>query len=291
MGEQKVKIISDSTCDLPQELAERYNIGIIPLHVLLGEKVYTDGVDIDPDMIFAWADENRATPNTSMPTPDEAMTVFKKALSEYDEIVAFTISASMSGSYQVFCEAAKNLGKEDKIFVIDSENLSDGIALMALEASEMAMNGADGSTIAARMEERKKYVRSSFVVDTLMYLYRGGRCSGVSALVGGALHLHPRIYVEDGEMKVGRKYRGNIDHAIMSYLKDMESELKEADPERIFVTYSSCSEDTRKAVCDYLESMDHFEEIICSRTACVVTSHCGPGTLGVLFMASEPEKS
>ncbi len=288
MGEKSVKIISDSTCDLPRELIEKYDIGIIPLHVLLGEKVYTDGVDIDPDMIFAWADENRSTPNTSMPTPGEAMDAFEKALEDHDEIVAFTISSSMSGSYQVFCEAARNLGKEDRIFVIDSENLSNGLAHLAVESAEMALAGADGAEIAARMEERKKYLRSSFVVDTLMYLYRGGRCSGVSSLVGGALHLHPRIYVEDGEMKVGRKYRGSIDHVIMNYLYDLEDELKAADPARIFITYSSCSDETMKAVKDYLESLGHFKEIIPARTACVVASHCGPGTLGVLFMAQEP---
>ncbi len=284
MEKQKVKIISDSTCDFTPELCERYNVGIIPLHVLLGDKVYTDGVDIDPDMIFNWADENKKTPNTSMPTPAEAMKVFEDALSEYEEIVAFTISASMSGSYQVFCEAAKNLGKEDKIFVVDSANLSTGIALMLVEAALMAKAGDSGETIAARMEELKSRVRSSFVVDTLMYLYRGGRCSGVSALVGGALHLHPRIYVEDGEMKVGRKYRGGIDRVIMNYVHDMEDELKAAEPARAFITSAGCPEETKTAVTDYLGSLDHFDEIIVCPAASVVSSHCGPGTLGVMYI-------
>ncbi|MDD6202919.1 MAG: DegV family protein, partial [Lachnospiraceae bacterium] len=165
--------------------------------------------------------------------------------------------------------------------------LSTGIGLLVLEAAILAKEGKTAREIADRIEELKPLVRASFVVDTLTYLYRGGRCSGLAAMAGGALKLHPRISVADGKMSPGKKYRGNIDKVIMSYVKDMEEELKDAKPDRVFITHSGCDEKILQDVRTYLESLHIFKEILETRAGGVISSHCGPGTLGVLFIAQK----
>ncbi len=284
---QTVKIISDSTCDLSRELEEKYGIDIIPLHVLLGDHIYFVCFDISTYEIYSWVDENRAAPKTSAPVPDEMVSVFQKWLAEYPQLVVFSIASGMSSCNADMHLAAQELEAEDRIHIIDSANLSTGIGLLVLEAAEMAQAGADAEEIVAHVEKQKPLVRASFVVDTLMYLYRGGRCSGVSAFAGQTLKLHPMIYVADGEMGVGKKYRGNIDRVTLNYAADLEKELLAAQTKRVFVTHSGCSPETIRKVCEYVSGLNHFEEICLTRAGSVVTSHCGPGTLGVLFIAAQ----
>lgn len=279
------KIIADSTCDLSKELIEKYNVEILPLHIMLGEEEYLDGVNITPVEIYAWSDANKETPKTSavdMNTPVEA---FQKYLNAGMEVVCFSISDDMSTTGNIFRMAVEELDAQDKVKIVNSANLSTGIGLMVIEAAIMAANGEGAAAIAARMEELKPYVRASFVVDTLVYLHRGGRCSGLAALAGGALKLHPRIAVAEGKMKPGKKYRGSIDKAIMDYVKEMESDLKSARKDRVFITHSGCDEKVVSQVRAYLESLGHFEEILITVAGGVISSHCGPGTLGVLFIA------
>lgn len=280
-----VKIIADSTCDLSRELIEKYDITILPLHILLGEQEYRDGVDITPEEIFAWSDKNRMTPKTSAPSLVEAMECLQPYVDEGREVICFSISGSMSTSGNVMRLAAEDLEAEKLVTVIDSANLSTGIGHLVVEAAIMAQQGKDAKTIAREMETLKPRVRASFVVDTLTYLYRGGRCNAVAALVGGALKLHPKIVVENGAMDATKKYRGRLDHVILSYTKDMEKELKTAKGERVFITHSGCDRETVDKVREYLEGLQHFDEILETRAGGVVSSHCGPGTLGVLFIA------
>ena len=201
------------------------------------------------------------------------------------EVVCFSISDSMSTSGNVMRLAAEELEAGNLVTVIDSANLSTGIGHLVVEAAIMAGQGKDAKTIAKEIEELKPRVRASFVVDTLTYLYRGGRCNAVAALVGGALKLHPKIVVENGAMDATKKYRGRLDHVILSYTKDMEKELKTAKRERVFITHSGCDKETVDKVREYLESLQHFDEVIETRAGGVISSHCGPGTLGVLFIA------
>lgn len=278
-----VRILSDSTCDLSPELIRQYNIGIIPLYVHLGEKEYRDGVDITPEEIFRWSDENRQTPRTAAPDIEEISTYLDR--DGKDEYVIFTISSSMSSSFNNFRLTAMELGMEDRVFVIDSGNLSTGIGLQVIQAARMAAGGMSGSQIASEMEKIKDKVRASFVVDTLTYLHRGGRCSGLSAFFGSALQIHPRIAVADGSMHPEKKYRGKSSRCIMNYVKDMEEDLKKACPDRVFITHSGCDRETVEAVRTYLESLGRFDEILETRAGAVISSHCGPGTLGVLFIA------
>lgn len=282
-----VKIIADSTCDLSRELIEKYNIDILPLYIILGDKEYQDGRDISPDEIYKWSDANGVTPKTAACSLEEATELFKKYINQGDEIVCFSISNEMSTTGNVMRMAAEEIGAADKITVVNSANLSTGIGLMAIEAAAMAQNGFGKDEIVARIEKIRPRVRSSFVVDTLTFLHRGGRCSGAAALLGTTLKLHPRIAVEDGKMAPGKKYRGKMSHVILSYVKDMEKELMSAEAERVFITHSGCGEQDIAAVKTYLEGLGRFGEILITRAGGVISSHCGPGTLGVLFIAGE----
>ena len=280
-----VKIISDSTCDLSPELIAKYDIDILPLHILLGEDEYEDGKNITPEQIYSWSDENKTTPKTSAPALTDAIELFKPYIDEGREIVCFSISSSMSTSGNVMRIAAEELEAEDCITVIDSANLSTGIGLLVIEAAIMAQNNHTVEEIVSAIEALKPNVRASFVVDTLVYLYRGGRCNAVSALIGGALALHPMIVVKDGKMDASRKYRGKIGKVIKNYAKDLEEDLKNAIPDRVFITHSECDAKTVEEVRDYIASLGIFKEIIETRAGGVISSHCGPGTLGVLFIA------
>ncbi len=280
-----VKIIADSTCDLSQELLTKYDISILPLHVLLGEEEYLDGRTITPDQIYSWSDAHKTTPKTSAPSLVEAMELMKPYVEEKREIVCFSISDEMSTSGNVMRLAAEELDAAQLVTVINSANLSTGIGLLVIEAAIMAGNGATGKEIAERMEELKPLVRASFVVDTLTYLHRGGRCSGVAALAGSALKLHPKIIVENGRMTPQKKYRGKIERVILDYVRDLEQDLKSAKKERVFITHSGCDAVVVEAVRSYLEGLQVFDEILETRAGGVISSHCGPGTLGVLFIA------
>ena len=281
-----VRILSDSTCDLPKEVLEKYNISIIPLHIILGEKDYRDGIDISVDEIYQWADANDATPKTAAVSPEEAMDAISSLLvNEEDEVVCFTISESMSSTFSVMNIAVDALEAEDRVYCINSQNLSSGIGLLVIEAAIMAQEGKSAKEIVEHIMELRPMVRSSFVVDTLTYLHRGGRCSGVAALAGGMLKLHPRIAVEGGKMDAGKKYRGKISKVILEYVKDMEEELLKAKKERVFITHSGCEQEIIDEVYDYLKQLNVFDEILISRAGSVISSHCGPGTLGVLFIA------
>jgi DegV family protein with EDD domain len=280
-----IKIISDSTCDLSQELINRYDITILPLHILLEDVEYEDGVGITPDEIYSWSDVHDQTPKTSAPSIESAMKVMEPFVNAGDELICFCVSESMSTSGNIMRLAADELDAEDRVTVINSKNLSTGVGLLIIEAAIMAREGKTVSQIKETLDQLTPLVRSSFVVDTMTYLRRGGRCSAVVALAGSALKLHPEIVVKDGAMQVGKKYRGKLDKVIVHYAKDLEEELKKARKDRVFITHSGCSEEVVAQVRNYLESLSVFDEILITRAGCVVSSHCGPGTLGVLFMA------
>ena len=280
-----VKIISDSTCDLSLELIKRYDIDIISFHILLGEDEYKDGKNITPEEIFTWSDEHKTTPKTSAPSLTDAMEIIRPYVEQKREVICFSISGSMSTSGNVMRLAAEELEASDLVTVIDSANLSTGIGLLVIEAAVMAQAGKNAAEISAAIEILKPKVRASFVVDTLTYLYRGGRCNAVAAMAGSVLKLHPKIVVENGAMDASKKYRGKLHSVVMAYVRDMEDELKKARPERVFITHSGCDRKIVEDVQSYLQSLGVFDEILETRAGGVVSSHCGPGTLGVLFIA------
>lgn len=279
-----IKIIADSTCDLSKDLIEKYDITILPLHINLGSEEFLDGVTIMPDEIYKWSDANNTTPKTSAASIEDTIDVLKPIVAAGHEVIMFCIASGMSTTINVFRMAVQELDAEDKVRVIDSANLSTGIGLQVIEAACMAREGKSLDEIVTSIENIKSRVRASFVVDILTYLHRGGRCSGLAALAGGMLKLHPKIVVKDGVMGPDKKYRGKINGAILSYVKDMEESLLKAKKDRVFITHSGCDQEVIDSVKAYLESLNVFEEILVTRAGGVISSHCGPGTLGVLFI-------
>ncbi len=279
-----INIISDSTCDLSQDLKEKYNIMVVPLHITLGEEDFKDGVDITPDEIYKWSDGNNTTPKTAAVFLEEAIRALESVLEEGNEAVVFTIASGMSTTNNVFRLAVSELEAQDRVRIIDSGNLSTGVGLQVIEAAKLAMEGKDLDEIVAAIEEITPKVRASFVVDTLTYLHRGGRCSGLAAMAGGMLKLHPKIVVKNGVMSAEKKYRGKTAGVILNYAKDMEQDLLSARKDRVFITHSGCEQEIIDSVKAYLESLNHFDEILVTRAGGVVSSHCGPGTLGVLYI-------
>lgn len=280
-----VKVIADSTCDLSKDLVEKYSISILPLHILLGEAEYEDGVDISQAEIFEWSDKNKTTPKTSAPSIEHAVELFKSELEKSDELVVFTISEEMSTTANICRMAAEEIDAADKVHVINSKNLSTGIGLTVIEAAIMAAAGKTGAEIVKEVDAIIPRVRASFVVDTLEYLHRGGRCSGLSAMLGAAIKLHPRIVVKDGKMSSDKKYRGKMQYVTMSYAKDLENELRQAKVDRVFITHTSNDRELVESVRAYLEGLNIFSEILETTAGGVISSHCGPGTLGVLFIS------
>ncbi len=278
-----VKIMSDSTCDLSPELVKQYDIDVLPLHIVLGDQEYEDGVTITPDEVYAWSDAHKTTPKTSAVAFDTVVEAFRPYLEEGREIVCFAISEDMSTTANVMRLAAQELEAEDRVFIIDSQNLSTGIGMQVIEAAILAQQDKSGAEIVEHIQKMQPAIRTSFVVDSLTYLYRGGRCSGLAALAGSALRLHPKIIVHEGKMSPGKKYRGKMDRVFTDYAHDLEEGLCNARTDRVFFTHSGCDQKTIDAMVEYLKSFDRFSEILVTRAGCVVSSHCGANTVGIVY--------
>lgn len=279
-----VKIVSDSTCDLSSDLVEAYDISIIPLMISMGETTKEDGTEVTPEDIYRWSDETGQTPKTAAPTIGAAILFLDPFVKKGVDIIFFGISEAMSATCNVMRLAAQNLGYS-RLFVVDSKNLSTGIGLQVLRAAELAMNGVNAEDILKDNNNIISKVRASFVVDTLIYLHRGGRCSSITALLANTLKLKPEIVVRDGEMGVGKKYRGNIKSVLSKYVQDRKDELVEANPDRIFITHSGCDDEVINEIKKNLEDMNIFRDILITRAGGVISSHCGPNTLGVLYIS------
>ncbi len=281
---KKIKIIADSTCDLPKNLLEKYEIDLFPLHVHLGDNHYLDGVDITPDQIYFWSNQTKQSPKTSALSPYEAQLYLINALRKAEDILCFTISEKMSSCCSVMYTTATEMDALDRVHIIDSGNLSSGIALQILAAADMIKEGMSFQEILNRLEELKTKVNSSFVVDSLTYLHRGGRCSGVASLTGNTLKIHPKIYVKENEMHVGKFYRGSLQRSLQHYVEDLKPLLSSAEKERVFITHSGMDEDLVELVRKEVEDLHYFNEVIVNRAGSIISSHCGPNTLGVLFI-------
>lgn len=282
MGTGKIHIFADSTCDLSEELIEKYQITVIPLCIILDDKSYYDKVELTPEEIFRWADEKKTTPKTAAVSFEYAEKLLAPCLEAGDDVIFFGISEEMSTT----CNVMRLVGQDHpngRLFVVDSRNLSTGIGLQVLRAAELAEQGLSAEEIVSAVEQEREKVRASFVVDTLTYLARGGRCSGATALVATTLKLHPCIQVVEGKMIVGKKYHGSVEKALLRYEKDLEEELLRADPRRVFITHSGTAPEVVATIRKRLEELNYFQEIHETIAGGVISSHCGPGTLGILF--------
>lgn len=285
---ENIKIVTDSTCDLSPELLEEYHVSVTPLCIVMGDASYYDREEISPDQIYEWSDQHNTTPKTAAVPYEKALSVLQPMMDAGDEIIFIGISEQMSTT----CNIVRLIASDHnytKLHVIDSRNLSTGIGLQVIYAAELAAQGKSADEIVRAVEQRRDRVKASFVVETLTFLARGGRCNSVTALVGNALHLKPMIVVAQGAMKVAKKYRGKQNAVLLKYAKDMETALKSADPSRVFITHSGCDEAAVNEVYSYLEGLHYFKKIYVTRAGGVISSHCGPGTLGVLFYAGEQD--
>lgn len=279
-----IRVVCDSTSDLSQELLEKYNIKLIPLHIVLDGKEYRDGTEITPSEIYKWSDETNQTPKTSASSIEDAIKVMEEIIKEGDEIIAFTISKSMSTTFNVFNLAAQYLDAQDKITVVDSKNLSSGIGLLALKTCDLIAQGKTRDEIFEELKEIRTKINSSFIVSTLTYLARGGRCSSASAMAGSLLGIKPVIELTDGTMGVTSKIRANgMDKMIDKYLELKKDQMLNADPKRVIIVESGIEKEYLDKIINSIVGLNHFEEIIVQKAGGVISSHCGPGTFGVMF--------
>ncbi len=280
-------ISSDSTTDLSAELKERYNVKTIPLGITLGEKVYRDGIDINPDFIYEHHDKTGELPKTAATNVGECADYFSDLTKNGDAVIHFTISSSMSSTYNNACIAAQDFSN---VYVIDSQNLSTGGGLLVIAAAEMAKSGMAASDIAEKVRELVPCVDASFVIDNLEYLYKGGRCSALAMLGANLLKLKPCIEVKNGAMGVGKKYRGVYGKVLTEYVNERLHDVDDIDNSRGFVTHAGCNPEIVKSVVEQVKATGIFKEVFLTRAGCTISSHCGANTLGVLFVRKSPIK-
>lgn len=280
-----IKITSDSTTDLGPQLIERYNISTLPLGVTLGDKNYLDGVDITPDDIYAHHKNTGELPKTSAANYSDFVDFFKKFTDEGNTIIHFSISSEMSSTFNNSRMAAMEF---DNVYTIDSRNLSTGGALLVIAAAEMAQKGMEAEKIVEEIEKLIPCLDTSFVIDNLEFLHKGGRCSAVAMLGANLLKLKPCIEVKNGSMGVGKKYRGKYADVLKTYVEERIGDGSGIDTDRVFVTHAGCDEEIVNAVVEQVKAFGLFKEVFISRAGCTISSHCGPDTLGVIFMRKSP---
>lgn len=278
----KIKICADSTCDLSPELVEKYDIGIMPLHVALGGDDRLDGVTIQPDDIYEYYAANKKLPRSGARSAEEYKQFFKSFLDNgYDAVIHYDISCDMSGSYDNAVLASQDL---KNVYVVDSRNLSTGTGLLVLDGCDMAAQGMNPLDIAKRSRERAPYVRASFIIDKLEFLYKGGRCSSLAYLGANLLQINPVIEVADGRMGIAAKPMGRYTRCIEKYADWVRKQCTAPDKTRCFVTHTKMDDGLTEKVKEIVESWGIFDEILDTTAGCTVTTHCGSNTIGILFI-------
>lgn len=280
-----IVITSDSTTDLSEELRERYNVAVMPLKITLGGKLYTDGVDITPDDIYAHHDKTGELPKTTATNVNDCLEFFKKYTDSGKTVIHFTISSDMSSTYSNACLAAEELGN---VYVIDTKNLSTGGGLLVISAAEMLNEGLSAEEIVEKTRALVPCVDASFVIDSLEYLYKGGRCSALAMFGANLLKLKPCIQVKNGKMDVAKKYRGKYGEVLKQYVAEHVGDGSDIILDRVFVTHAGCDPQLVDEIVALVKKLAPFKEVFLTRAGCTVSSHCGANTLGVLFIRKSP---
>ena len=277
----RIKILSDSTCDLSAALVEQYDIGIVPLIVMKAGEEFLDGVTITPQQIFdhvAAGGNLCSTAARSVGTYEE---IFERYAREYDGVLHVNIGSAFSSSYQNACIAAESF---DNVRVVDSQNLSTGQGLVVLKACELAKTAASLDELKAELDTFTPKVEASFLLNRLEYMVKGGRCSMVAALGANLLNLKPCIEVKNGKMVVVKKYRGHYDKCLAGYVRERLANREDLDGGILFVTKTPVTDGCYSAVMEAVKTYGHFQHVYETDAGCTVSCHCGPGTLGVLFV-------
>lgn len=279
----KVAITADSTCDLSKEIIRARNIEIVPLGIHLGDKSYKDGVDVMPSNIYEYVRQTGDLPKTAAVTPLQYEEVFKKHVENGEDVVHINLSSAISSSHQ---NANLVASEFDNVFTVDSKNLCSGLGLLVLKACDYRDMGMSASEITKRLTGLREKICSSFVVDTLEYLHKGGRCSGVARLGANLLGLKPSITVNsyDGAMTVGKKYRGKLSVVCKQYAEDVMSNFDKMDRKRIIISHSGVPSDIIETMKKVVEKRGQFQEILVTVAGCTISSHCGPNTIAIMYM-------
>lgn len=275
----KTLITAESTIDLPKELLEKYQIKTIPYMVLLGDKDFKDG-EIEATEIFKFVDEKKILPKTSAINKQRYTDFFKENLKSCDAIVHFSLSGQITSSTQNAKDAAAEL---ENVYVVDTQSLSTGIALLAIYAKKLVDSGLEAKEIYEKASARVPSVQASFVVKKLEYLYKGGRCSALAYFGANLMKIRPQIILKDGKMGVHRKYRGNMDKVVENYCKDTLDEFNNPDLSVGFVTYTTATPEMVEAAKRSLQEKG-FKTIYETRAGATISSHCGENTLGILYI-------
>lgn len=276
-----IRITCDSTCDLTASLYETYRVQPVPLGISLGDDFRQDGVNIKPQDIYDYAAATGSLPKTSAISVGEYEELFRSLTAQGDTVIHINLSSELSSSHQNACLAAQMVGN---VYVVDSRNLSSGSGHLVLLARELADQGKSPQEIVKALEEARDKLDVSFVLQTLEYLHMGGRCSGVAAFGANLMKLRPEIEVIGGKMQVGRKYRGTMEKTILAYIQGRLEGRTDIDCGRIFITHSGVPQDIEDKAVALVKELQPFREVLVTSAGCTISSHCGPGTIGILFI-------
>lgn len=281
-----VVLCADSTCDLSPELVEKYQVHIMPMRVILEGKPHNDGVDITPDDIYAAYNARKVLPTTSATNLEEYKDFVRPWIEAGNDVVYINLGSGISVTHNNCRLAAE---ETPGLYVVNSGNLSTGMGLVVIAAAQRIAAGMAAEQVAAEVSEYTKLVESSFVIDTLEFLHKGGRCSTLAMLGANVLKLKPCIEVnnEDSTMVVGKKYRGSLEKVLQDYVKDRLEGRTDICTDRLFITHSGISEERIELVRRTVEQYVHFDEVLVTRAGCTISTHCGPNTLGILFARKE----
>lgn len=277
-----VYITADSTCDLSPALLERFQIRVVPLHVMVGDESYLDGVDFTPDMIYARYREDKTLPRTAAVSPQEFHDFFAPLVESGYDVVHFDISAELSATYQNAVMAA---GELEGVYPVDSRHLCCSIGLLLLEACRLRDEGKSAAEIAETVQTLIPKVKTSFVLDTLEYLWKGGRCTGVAAFGANLLNLKPCIEMREGKLEVGKKYRGDIRKVYEKYIEEHLTGKRILGDYVFLVSAGALSPETEERLVHLIRRLAPGKEILIETAGCTISAHCGPGTLSVMYMA------
>lgn len=281
---QKMILSADSTCDIGPELAARFAVQLFPYHIQLGENSYIDGIEISSEEMYRAFHEQKILPKTAAVTPGEYLDYFGHWVEDGYQILHFNLGSALSSSYQNCLVAAEELGG---VFVVDSASLSSGFGLLVAKAGELREQGLPAEIIHQKILDIRDKTRASFVLDTLEFMKAGGRCSAVAAFGANLLRLKPCIGVDNqngGSMSVLKKYRGGMERVLPEYIADQLQARKDLDTSRVFITHSGSPAEDIALARREIERHAHFAELHVTRASGTISAHCGPRTLGVLFM-------
>ncbi len=292
MSKRPILLSADTPCDIGDELKARYQVSLFPLHIILDEKQYTDGVDItSADLYKAWW-ERKSLPRTAAINPEEYEQYFSPFLKQGFDIIHLSLGSGLSSCYQNAQIASELLKEQGNVFVIDSCSLSTGFGLLVCEAGERVKKGLDAEQIVQEVTALVPYTRASFILDTLEFMRAGGRCSSITQIGAALMNLKPTILVRNdrqGSMVVGKKYMGKLAPSLMKYVDDQLKDRTDIVLDRVFITHSGMDDHAIvDQIANHIRELQSFGEIVETQASCTISSHCGPNTLGVLFL-TKPE--